>query len=197
MVFRISIVAIAAMTLTGCAQKHAEVKPPAAPPIPASAPRIQNVANISTFSQDRIARAVQRALVNLPYYGVFDNLAFSVEGETVTIYGQVTRPELKIDAEDLVRQIEGVGRVVNEIRVLPISADDDRLRLAEYRAIYSTPGLERYAMMTVPPIHIIVDNGKVTLEGVVATKADKKLVGIQADSVPGVAPAANNLTVQP
>ena len=111
----------------------------------------------------------------LPYYGVFDNLAYRVDGNTVTLLGQVTRPTLKSDAENVVKDIEGVERVNNQIEVLPLSPMDDRIRMATYRAIYSAPGLDRYAMQAVPPIHIIVNNGKVTLEGVVANEADKNM----------------------
>src|SRR5919206_3523903 len=152
--------------------------------------RGQNAANRSVQpggrSQERISREVRHELVMLPYYGVFDNLAFRVDGNTVTLVGQVTRPTLKSDAENVVKGIEGVERVNNEIQVLPLSPMDDQIRMAEYRAIFSTPGLDRYAMQAVPPIHIIVDNGKVTLEGVVATEADKNLAGVKANGVPNV-----------
>jgi len=132
----------------------------------------------------------------LPYYGVFDNLAYRVDGNTVTLFGQVTRPTLKSDAEHAVKGIEGVERVNNQIEVLPLSPMDDRIRLAEYRAIFSQPGLDRYAMQAVPPIHIIVSNGKVTLEGVVATEADKNLAGVKANGVNGVFSVNNNLRVE-
>jgi hyperosmotically inducible protein len=146
--------------------------------------------------EDRIAREVRHELVMLPYYGVFDNLAYRVDGGTVTLLGQVTRPTLKSDAENVVKNVEGVERVINEIRVLPVSSTDDRIRLAEYRAIYGTPGLDRYALQAVPPIHIIVDNGRVTLEGVVATQTDKDQANIKANSVNGVFAVTNNLRVE-
>jgi hyperosmotically inducible protein len=107
--------------------------------------------------------------------------------------GQVTRPTLKNDAGNVVKRIEGVERVDNQIQVLPLSPMDDGLRRAEYRAIYDHPGLDRYAMQAVPPIHIIVDNGKVTLEGVVATQSDKDTAGIRANTVSGVFSVVNNL----
>jgi hyperosmotically inducible protein len=132
----------------------------------------------------------------LPYYGVFDNLAYRVDGNTVTLLGQVTRPTLKSDAERVVKGIEGVERVNNEIQVLPLSPMDDQIRLAEYRAIFSSPGLDRYAMQAVPPIHIIVNNGKVTLEGVVANQADKDMAGVKANGVSGVFSVQNNLRVE-
>jgi hyperosmotically inducible protein len=144
---------------------------------------------------DRLTKEVRHELVMLPYYGVFDNLAYRVDGSTVTLLGQVTRPTLKSDAEGTVKHIEGVTRVDNEIQVLPLSSMDDRIRLAEYRAIYGHPGLDRYAMQAVPPIHIIVSNGNVTLEGVVDTKADREQAGIRANTVSGVFHVTNNLRV--
>ena len=154
------------------------------------------VANSGAKGQDRIAREVRHELVMLPYYGVFDNLAYRVDGTTVTLMGQVTKPTLKSDAGNVVKGIEGVERVENKIQVLPLSSMDDGVRLAEYRAIYGTPGLDRYAMQAMPPIHIIVENGKVTLEGVVATQADKDLAGVRANTVNGVFSVANNLRVE-
>jgi hyperosmotically inducible protein len=132
----------------------------------------------------------------LPYYGVFDNLAYKVEGYTVTLIGQVTRPTLKSDAENVVKKIEGVEHVKNEIEVLPPSPGDDRIRRAEYRTIYGDTGLNRYALQAVPPIHIIVKNGNVALEGVVATEADKNVAGIRANGVSGVFAVVNNLRVE-
>ena len=146
--------------------------------------------------QDRLTREVRHELVMLPYYGVFDNLAYRVDGSTVTLYGEVTRPTLKSDAENVVKHIEGVTRVDNQIQVLPLSSMDDQIRVAEYRAIFGKPGLDRYAMQAVPPIHIIVSNGRVTLEGVVATEADKNQAGIYANGVPGVFAVTNNLRVE-
>jgi len=144
---------------------------------------------------DRLTKEVRHELVMLPYYGVFDNLAYSVDGSTVTLIGQVTRPTLKSDAEGVVKHIEGVTRVDNEIQVLPLSSMDDGIRMAEYRAIYGHPGLDRYAMQAVPPIHIIVANGNVTLEGVVDSMADKEQAGIRANTVNGVFHVTNNLRV--
>ena len=154
------------------------------------------VANSGAKGQDRITREVRHELVMLPYYGVFDNLTYRVDGTAVTLMGQVTKPTLKSDAGNVVKGIEGVERVDNKIQVLPLSSMDDGLRLAEYRAIYGTPGLDRYAMQAVPPIHIIVDNGKVTLEGVVATQADKDTAGIRANTVNGVFSVTNNLRLE-
>lgn len=143
----------------------------------------------------RLQKEVRHELVTLPMYDVFDNLAYKVEGSTVTLLGQVTRPTLKSDAERAVKGIEGVERVENRIQVLPLSPNDDQLRRAVYRAIYGTEGLDRYAMRAVPTIHIIVDNGHVTLEGAVATEADKNLANIKANGVSGVFSVTNNLQV--
>ncbi len=144
---------------------------------------------------ERLQREVRHELVMLPYYGVFDNLAFQVEGSTVTLMGQVTRPTLKSDAEAVVRKIEGVERVKNQIEVLPVSPNDDRIRVAEYRAIYGDAPLDRYAMQAIPPIHIIVKGGHATLVGVVANEADKNIAVIRAKTVPGVFSVTDNLRV--
>jgi hyperosmotically inducible protein len=149
-----------------------------------------------TAAQDRIVKEVRHELVMLPYYGVFDNLAYRVEGGSVILMGQVTRPTLKSDAENVVKRIEGVESVVNQIEVLPLSPNDDRIRRAVYQKIYSFPSLStRYGFQAVPPIHIIVKNGNVTLEGVVDSAADKNIAGIQANGVPGVFSVTNNLRV--
>ncbi len=148
-------------------------------------------------SEQRIAREVRHQLILLPYYGVFDNLAFRVNGSTVTLLGQVTRPTLKSDAEGMVKQIEGVQKVDNQIEVLPLSPDDNRIRIAEYHAIYGQPALNQYALRAVPPIHIIVKNGNVTLVGAVSSEMDKNLAGIQANGVAGVFSVTNDLQVRP
>jgi hyperosmotically inducible protein len=147
--------------------------------------------------ESQIAREVRHQLVMLPYYGVFDDLAFRVDGNTVTLLGAVTRPTLKSDAEKAVKSIEGVGRVNNEIEVLPLSPMDDQIRMAEFRAIYGDPVLStRYGYRALPPIHIIVKNGNVTLRGVVANQGDKDLVNIRANSVAGVFSVRNELQVE-
>ena len=150
----------------------------------------------SSRGTERIVREVRHELVMLPYYGVFDNLAYKVDGTTVTLMGQVTRPTLKSDAENVVKRIEGVEHVKNEIEVLPVSPNDDRIRRAVYRAIYSDPSMDRYAIQAVPPIHLIVKNGNVNLEGIVATEADKNIAGIRANGVSGVFSVTNNLHVE-
>ena len=146
---------------------------------------------------DRIAREVRHELVMLPYYNVFDDLAYKVDGGTVTLLGYVTQPALKKDAEGVVRKIEGVTNVVNNIEVLPLSPNDDQIRRAVYRAIYSQPGLDLYSLRAVPTIHIIVKNGHVTLAGAVANKGDKDRAGIAANGVPGTFSITNDLQVAP
>ena len=143
-----------------------------------------------------LVKEVRHELVMLPYYGVFDNLSFKVEGRKVTLYGQVTRPTLKSDAENVVKRLEGVEALDNQIEVLPLSPNDDRIRRAVYRAIYSSPNLDRYAFQAVPSIHIIVKNGNVTLEGVVANEGDKNVANIKANGVSGVFGVTNNLQVE-
>lgn len=145
---------------------------------------------------ERFVREIRHELVMLPYYGVFDNLVYKVDGYKVTLMGQVTRPTLKSDAERVVKDIEGVEQVTNNIEVLPLSPNDDRIRRAAFQTIYGHPALNRYAFGAVPPIHIIVNNGKIALEGVVATEADKNIAGIQANQVPGAFGVTNNLRTE-
>ena len=152
---------------------------------------------ISKKGEDRIIREVHHELVMLPYYSVFDDLSFKVEGGNVTLLGSTVRPTLKTDAERVVKRIEGVEHVDNQIEVLPLSPNDDRLRRAVYRAIYSQPGLDAYSMRAVPTIHIIVKNGHVTLTGAVANEGDKNRAGVAANGVAGVFSVKNELLVSP
>ncbi len=144
-------------------------------------------------AQARLERVVGHELRMLPYYSVFDNFEYRVTGYDVELFGQVTRPTLKSDAERVVKRIEGVEKVTNRIEVLPLSPNDDRIRRAVYRAIYSNAFLSRYALQVVPPVHIIVKNGNVTLVGVVATETESNVATIQANSVPGVFSVTNRL----
>jgi hyperosmotically inducible protein len=139
---------------------------------------------------------VRKELVTLPYYGVFDNLAFKVDGSVVTLYGQVTRPTTSKDAQRRVATLEGVSSVVNNIEVLPLSSFDNQIRLRTYRAVFGRGSLYRYAMGANPSIHIVVNHGNVTLEGVVSNKADSQLAYIAANGVPGVFSVTNNLRVK-
>jgi hyperosmotically inducible periplasmic protein len=149
----------------------------------------------SQRSDDRLIKEVRHELVMLPFYSVFDDLSYKVDGGTVTLFGAVVRPVLKSDAENAVKKIEGVDRVVNNIEVLPTSPNDDQIRRAVYRAIYSQPGLDTYSLRAVPTIHIIVKNGNVTLTGAVANIGDKERAGIAANGVSGAFSVTNNLQV--
>ena len=152
----------------------------------------------TTFAQNpaRLIKEVRHELVMLPYYGVFDNLSYRVDGDRVTLFGQVVKPTLKSDAENVVKRIEGVTAVQNEIEVLPVSPNDDRLRLGVYRAIYSKAPLQRYSLQAVPPIHIIVKNDNATLVGVVANEGDKTIAYLAANGVSGVFSVKNELAVE-
>ena len=152
---------------------------------------------VNQKSIDRIVKEVRHELVMLPFYGVFDNLSYKVDPDgTVTLMGQVSRPTLKSDAENVVKRIEGVEKVVNNIEVLPTSMNDDQIRRAAYRAIYGNEVLSQYQLRAVPPIHIIVKNGHIALEGVVSRAMDKQIAGMQANSVPGAFSVTNNLVVE-
>jgi hyperosmotically inducible periplasmic protein len=148
-------------------------------------------------AEAHIAQEVRHQLLLLPYYTIFDWFEFSVQGYTVTLNGEVVQPVLKSDAENVVKHIEGVQKVINNIKVLPLSDLDNQIRRAEFRAIYGNPNLsDRYGFQANPPIHIIVENGHVTLKGVVANAMDKNIAGIQANTVPNVFSVDNQLQVE-
>jgi len=151
----------------------------------------------SAKSQARITKEVRHELLMLPWFGVFDNIAYKVDGYNVTLLGQVVRPSLKSDAENAVKHIEGVEKVDNQIEVLPTSPMDDRLRRRLFRAIYGYPGLQKYELGVQKPIRIIVKNGHVSLEGVVDSEADKNLAGLRANTISGTFSVTNNLQVVP
>jgi len=144
-----------------------------------------------------LEQRVRHELIMLPYYNIFDDLSFRIDPATNTVYlsGDVTNPVLKSDAGHVVEHLEGVSRVVNNIRVLPLSPFDYQIRRAEARAIYGYPTLNRYALGALPPIHIIVNNGHVKLLGVVDNQGDKNIAGIRANAVPGVFSVENDLMV--
>jgi hyperosmotically inducible periplasmic protein len=149
----------------------------------------------SARSEDRITREVRHELLMLPYFTVFDYIAYKVNGYEVTLLGQVVRPTLKSDAENVVKRIEGVEKVNNEIEVLPPSPMDERLRLRVFRAIYGYPPLQKYDLGVQKPIRIIVKGGRLTLEGVVDSESDKNLVALRANGVSGIFSVTNNLQV--
>jgi hyperosmotically inducible protein len=154
----------------------------------ASGPKVEKAGSL----EDK----VRHELNMLPYYGVFDNLSFRVEGGKVTLFGQVAQPVLKLDAEYAVKHIEGVQQVEDQIEVLPLSSFDNQIRFRTYRAIYGFGALNRYALGAHPSIHIVVKNGNVTLTGVVANSMDRNLASVQANGVPGVFSVTNELRVE-
>jgi len=149
----------------------------------------------SPKAEDRITREVRHELLMLPFFGVFDYIAYKVNGDNVTLLGQVVRPSLKSDAENVVKRIEGVEKVDNQIEVLPPSPMDDRLRLRLFHAIYGFAPLQKYELGVQKPIRIIVKSGRVTLEGVVDNEADKNMAGLRANTVSGTFQVTNNLQV--
>ncbi len=167
----------------------------AAPPDPGA---IEKPSSPSQTTEAFLTREVRHELVMLPYYTLFDWLEYQVQpGDTVVLKGQVTRPTLKSDAENVVKRIEGVQKVVNQIEVLPLSPNDDRIRRSVYRALFNFDSpLFRYSLGAVPPIHIIVSNGNVTLKGVVSSKSDSDLANIKAKGVSGVFAVTNDLIVE-
>jgi hyperosmotically inducible protein len=162
-----------------------------------STPQLRQPSRDAGRTSALIADEVRHQLVMMPYYGVFDWLEGTVSPEgVVTLRGQVTRPTTKSDAEARLKKLESVSKVVNEIEVLPVGPSDDAIRIAMYRAIfkYESP-LFRYATRAVPPIHIIVKNGRVTLKGFVASESDKQLAYTAARNVSGVFEVNNELKV--
>lgn len=153
-------------------------------------------ANEVRGSGDKTIKKIRRELVTLPFLGVFDNLSFKMEDGVVTLFGQVSRPSLRKDAQRVVERVSGVDQVINKIEILPLSNFDDRIRLAVFRAVYRQPGLDRLALMANPPIRIIVKNGNVTLEGVVLNKGDATRAFIAANGVPNVFSVKNNLRIE-
>ena len=150
----------------------------------------------ATSPQPKSMEKIRKELVTLPYYGVFDNLEYKLEGSTVTLYGQVVNPVTRSGAARRVARLEGVDQVINNIEVLPVSGFDDSIRARAYRSIFRSGSLYRYAMGTNPSIHIIVRNGNVTLEGVVSSRMDSQLAYMAANQVPGVFSVTNNLQVE-
>jgi hyperosmotically inducible periplasmic protein len=144
-----------------------------------------------------LSREIHHQILVLPFYSVFDSIAFTLDGSKVTLTGQVLRTTLKENAEAAVKSIEGVNVVINHIEVLPVSPTDDDLRRAAYRSLYEDSTLARYAVEALPPIHIIVKNGNVTLEGSVNSESDKTRAGVRAGDAANVISVKNNLLVQP
>lgn len=138
---------------------------------------------------------VRHELLMLPYLSLFDDLSYRVDGSTVTLFGEVTEPVLKSDAENVVKRIEGVTAVKSQIEVLPLSPMDNQIRWRTYRAIFGYGPLQRYALGALPSIHIVVKNGNVALKGTVANEMDKQLAYMRANAVPGVFSVTNDLQI--
>lgn len=145
---------------------------------------------------ERTQRAIRKELLTMPFLSIFDNLSYRVDGDTVHLYGQVVRPTLKAQAEKRVAQLEGITRVDNQIEVLPLSPFDNQIRFAVARAVYGQSSMNRYALGANPSIRIIVKNGNVTLEGVVADTGARDIANIMANGVFGVFSVTNNLQVE-
>jgi hyperosmotically inducible periplasmic protein len=144
-----------------------------------------------------LSREIRHQILVLPYYSVFDYVSFSLDGDKVTLNGQVLRPTLRADAEAAIKSIEGVASVNNLIENLPRSATDDDIRRGVYRAMYEDSTLQRYGIPDVPAIHILVKNGQVTLEGAVGSEPEKTLAAARASSVAGISGVKNNLVIHP
>lgn len=155
--------------------------------------QIANAQNVDQASQDRIVRAVRHELVMIPQLTIFDDLSYKVDGNTVTLLGQVRNSVIKDEAQAVIKHIEGVEKINNQIEILPASFNDDRIRREVARAVYRDPRLSIYAIQPVPSIHIIVKNGHVDLEGVVRDQGDKNVAGIRANGVFGVFSVQNDL----
>jgi hyperosmotically inducible periplasmic protein len=158
---------------------------------------IANASTATAVNTSSISEQVRHNLVMLPWYGVFDNLQFQVNGTEVVLSGEVISEHgiTKDDAANAVKKIPGVTNVVNNIEILPPSPFDNQIRRAEYRAIFSQSDLGRYTLGVIPQVHIIVKGGHVTLEGQVIDQMDRTVAGIAANSVPGVFSVQNNLQI--
>jgi hyperosmotically inducible periplasmic protein len=153
--------------------------------------------NVSSHPEEqRLAGEVRHELAMIPQFTIFDNLAYRVDGGTVTLVGQVRDAIVKDSAEKRIKHLEGVERVDNQIEILPASFNDDRIRRQVARAVFNDPRFSTYAIQPVPPIHIIVKNGHVNLEGMVRTQMDKDDAFIRANGVSGVFSVQNNLQVE-
>lgn len=155
------------------------------------------IPNTGNAAEMRLAKEVRHELLMLPYYSLFDDLEYSVQGNTVTLSGSVTNAHsgTKQDAENAVKHIEGVENVVNDIKVDPPAPFDQQIREQAYRKLVSTGGLSQYFWQAAPSIHIIVRNSNVTLKGYVDSVGDKDLAGITVKQIPNVFNVKNELQV--
>ena len=170
----------------------------AVPAVRAQRPTTAKSAAVAPKPEEpQLLHEIRHQLTVLPYYSVFDYIAFTLDGNKVTLTGYVLRPTLRASAEAAVKSLEGVASVQNMIEVLPKSPTDDDSRRAVYRAIFEDATLQKYGASEVPGVHIILRSGEVTLEGTVATDAEKNLASTRAAGVSGVSAVKNNLAVHP
>lgn len=162
----------------------------------AAAVSAATVENRSADGTERIAEAVRKEIATLPFYSVFDNIVFRIDGSTVVLEGEVFRPSLKKSAGRVASRVEGIDRVINNIEILPASTFDDRIRYELAYRLFTNPVLNRYGLQSVPPLHIVVKNGHVSLEGVVLNELEKNVAGAIANGVSGVFNVTNNLRVE-
>ncbi len=200
--FSLAVVAQQAATTAPAPDNGTAQIPSAAPAIVVKGPVVADYgknAHEGNSAEDKIAKEVRHQLLMLPYYSLFDNLGYTVQGRTVTLTGTLVARDAvtKRDAETAVKRIEGVENVVNNIQVLPPSPVDEQIREHTFHALVRTSGLSRYFWEAAPSVHIIVANRRVTLEGFVLNEADKNQAGIAANMVPGVLQVTNNLRVVP
>jgi hyperosmotically inducible protein len=160
-------------------------------------PEVKPATPAPRTEEGQLSHEIRHQLLVLPYYSVFDYIAFTLDGNKVTLTGYVLRPTLRANAEAAVNSLEGVASVKNLIEVLPKSVADDDSRRAVYRSIFEDSALQRYAVSEVPVIHIILRNGEVTLEGAVATEAEKNLASTRASAVSGITTVKNNISIHP
>jgi hyperosmotically inducible periplasmic protein len=188
------------VTLTVIALAFASIPAPAAPTPQKKKSKLESRprAEGEAANLEYLKKEIRKELVTLPFFGVFDWLEGKVEPDgTVFLAGQVTRPTLKKDAQRRVEKVEGVERVINQIEVLPLSPNDDRLRRAVFRELFNfNSPLFRYGQQPIPSIHIIVSRGKLVLKGVVANKGDSDIANIKARGVPGLFEVRNDLRIE-
>ncbi len=175
----------------------AQAPAPASNPAGATNQGSGTQSQLSARAEDRINREARHELAMMPNYTLFDIVSYQVQGNTVVLSGKVRNNVVKGQAEDAVKHIEGVDKVVNNIEVLPPSPSDDAIRTQVARALANRPGLTPYFTQAVPPIHIIVQGGRVDLEGVVNSQGDKDTANLVVQGIPGIFGVTNNLRVEP
>ncbi len=156
----------------------------------------QLVIKSGAFTDQQIAGEIAHSIKTYVFYDIFDWVSGEVHDGVYTMTGYVREPWRKQDYERRVEDIPGVRKVINNLKVLPFSTIDDQIRIAAARAIYNFPLFRKYSSQPNPPIHVIVDNGKVILEGVVNTKLEKQVAYNQVRSHVLSFEVINNLRVE-